>query len=87
VNREELELETEHLNLMEALDEAKANYNGEEIGPSQKALKDAEWAVAEFNIKWRTVRDAFHPRDDAAAPDGVATPESVSVSTAVSEGN
>lgn len=81
MNRAELELENEHLTLIEALDEAKANYNGEEFGETQKALKDAEWAVAEFNIKWRTVRDAFRPRDDAAP--GVAVPESVSVSTAV----
>lgn len=81
MNREELDLETQHVGLLEALDAAKAAYNGEEIGPTQKALKDAEWALTEFRMRWRGIRDYFAATpttEPSAAPDdGVAAPAPV----------
>lgn len=80
--REEVNLEMEYVNLQEALDAAKDNYNGEEEGPTQKALKDAEWAVAEFRIKWRGIRDYVVATQqqvtaDDGEPDGIASPKAV----------
>lgn len=80
MNREELNLETEYTNLMETLEQAKANYNGEEHGETQKALKDAEWAVCEFRMKWRGIRDYVNATQGAAefaVDDGTAEPAPV----------
>lgn len=79
MNREELALEQQHLDLTEALDAAKANYNGEEIGPTQKALKDAEWALTDFRMKWRDVRTAFAQASEIPEGHGVAQPEPLAV--------
>jgi hypothetical protein len=71
MNRDELALETEHLDLLDRLAAAK-------VGGDKAELAAAKAAIHEFRAKWRTVRAAFK-----AAEEGTATPETVTASSAV----
>jgi hypothetical protein len=67
MNRDELALETEHLDLLDRLAAAKA-------GGDRAELTAAKRAVVEFRQFWRGVRDAT-----ATASEGTATPETAAV--------
>lgn len=67
MNREELALETEHLDLLDRLSKAKA-------GGDRDELRAAKVAIQEFRFKWRTIRAAF-----ASPEEGTATPDTLRV--------
>lgn len=69
MNRAELDLEREHLDLLDELAAAK------ESGDRQRR-HDAAQAITAFRIKWRTIREAF-----ATPTPGVATPATVNAGT------
>jgi hypothetical protein len=71
MNRDELALETEHLDLLDRLAAAKA-------GGDRAELAAAKAEIRAFREKWRTVRAAFK-----AAEEGTATPETVKAAAKV----
>lgn len=75
MNREELALETEHLDLLDALAAAKEAHRTKPTDKTKAALDDAKAAIGAFRLKWRTVREAFKPPPGPG--DGVATPATV----------
>lgn len=79
MNREELALETEHLDLLEALTAAKAAHRSAPSDDTRAALHEAKQAIAAFRAHWRGVRDEF-----AAPPadgDAAATPTTIKTKT------
>ncbi len=71
MNRDELALETEHLDLLDRLAAAKA-------GGDKAELAAVKAEVIRFRQFWRGVRDAT-----ASASEGTAAPETVKASTKV----
>lgn len=68
MTRDELALETEHLDLLECLAAAKASGDRDQLATAKAAIRG-------FREKWRTIRAEFNP---VPAPgDGVAIPETV----------
>lgn len=63
MTRDELKLETEHLDLLDKLTAAK------ESGDVAR-VKRAKVALHDFRVEWRTIRDAFNP-----PAEGTAAPE------------
>lgn len=66
MTRDELDLEAEHLTLLEELADAKA-------AGDRERLAAAKAAIFTFRTKWRTVRAAFAPQPGEARPDTLAT--------------
>lgn len=75
MNREEIALETEHLDLLDALAAAKEAHRSSPTDATAAALNAAKQTLFEFRQKWRGIREAF-----AVAPaegDGVARPATI----------
>ena len=61
MNREELKLENDHLDLLDALAAAKAAYRDQPTADNKATLEAAKLALLEFRTYWREVRTAFNP--------------------------
>jgi hypothetical protein len=81
MNRDEIALESEHLDLLEALTAAKEAHRDQPTDATRAALADAKSAIRAFREQWRSIRAAF-----AGAPaegDGIATPATVATSVKI----
>jgi hypothetical protein len=73
MNRDELDLEREHLDLLDALDAAKQAHRAKPTDKTKAALLQAKTDIQTFRGHWRTVRAAFNPTPGT----GVAAPETI----------
>jgi hypothetical protein len=72
MNREELELETQHLEATEELLAAKQAHEAKPTDKTAERLAAAKTAMVELRSHWRGIRDYFK-----ADADGVAAPETL----------
>ncbi len=81
MNRDEIALESEHLDLLEALTAAKEAHRAAPSDETRAALADAKSAVVAFRAEWRGIRDAF--KGAPADGDAVAQPAVIKAATKV----
>lgn len=79
MNREELDLHTQDVELQEALAAAKQAHADKPTDKTRANLQDAKVAIREFRQKWRSVREAF--AGTATDGDAVATPDTTRATT------
>jgi hypothetical protein len=81
MNREELDLHRQELDLLDALTAAKEAHRAKPSDDTRAALNEAKQAIRAFRAEWRSIRDAFagKPTDG----DGVAQPTTIKADTKV----
>lgn len=81
MNRDELDLHREHLDLTDALAAAKQAHRTNPTDDTRTDLASAKAAIREFREHWRTIRAAFAPTPGEG--DAVAEPATVQAATKV----
>ena len=81
MNREELDLHAQELDLIDALTAAKEAHRADPTDTTRAKLAEAKHAIRAFREDWRSIRDAFAPTP--ADGDAVAQPTTVHAATKV----
>ncbi len=81
MNRDEIALESEHLDLLEALTAAKEAHRTAPSDETRAALADAKSAIRAFREQWRGIRTAF--KTAPAEGDGIAEPATIDTSVKI----